>query len=182
MVVTVSFRAQHSWGTVIRSKFGDSSNCWEATNLHSASHQSPWKEISQILSLFLPHSKLSVGCGNKIQFWTDPWLDSQTLSSFPSSIKYFFIQRWGYLAFLILSSHWDFHFRRNLRDPEVTELSSLLVLLQDVRLSTYRLDVLFGHSLPRGPFLHLFVLLQFFCHIILGLLSLLNCLDFSYSH
>lgn len=43
-------------------------------------------------------------------------------------------------CFLSPSSDWDFHFRRNLRDPEVVELSSLLILLRNSHLSPSHSD------------------------------------------
>lgn len=46
---------QHTlWTVVIRSKFGDCFNCWDAINMHSSSHQSPWKGISQPYSCSFP--------------------------------------------------------------------------------------------------------------------------------
>lgn len=72
---------QHSlWASVIRSKFGHNSNCWDATHFISSSHRSIWKHISQSLLLFRPHTKLSLGNGNKIWFRLDPWADPQPLS------------------------------------------------------------------------------------------------------
>lgn len=41
----------------------------------------PWKGISQILPCFLPSTKLSLGSGNMIRFWADPWVSSSPMSS-----------------------------------------------------------------------------------------------------
>lgn len=88
--------------------------------------------------MFLPHTKLSLGCGNKC-FWTDPWLDSQPLASrFPRLFNLSSFKSEVILRFLSPSSNWDFHFRWNLRDPEIIELSSLLVVLQNSLLSLSR--------------------------------------------
>lgn len=61
-------------GIIIRSKFGFNYYL-NATNLHYASHRSPWKGISQTLPLFLPHTKLSLRCGNRIRFGFEPWIN-----------------------------------------------------------------------------------------------------------
>lgn len=126
---------QNLWATVIRNKFGDILNGWDAVNLHS-SHWSPWRGISQILPLLLSHTNLSLGCGTKFRFWLDPWVDLLSLSShFP---HLFNLSRC--FAFLSSSPDWDFHFRRYLRDSKVIELSSLIVLLQNSHLSPTRPD------------------------------------------
>lgn len=44
----------------------------QENDMWSFIHRSPWKDILQTLPLLLPHTKLSLGCANKIQFWLDP--------------------------------------------------------------------------------------------------------------
>lgn len=81
------------------------------------------KGISHTLPLFLPQTKPSLGCGNKIPVLTWSWVDLQPLfSRFPRLFNLSSLKTGVFSCFLALS------FCRNLRDPEVVELSSLLVL------------------------------------------------------
>ena len=43
------------------------------------SHRSTWKTIAQNFHLFIHHSRLVVGDGEKISFWEDLWLGDQPL-------------------------------------------------------------------------------------------------------
>ena len=43
------------------------------------SHISTWKTIAQNFHLFIHHSRLVVGNGEKIRFWEDLWLGDQPL-------------------------------------------------------------------------------------------------------
>lgn len=81
MIVEVPIEHHTLWVVVIQSKIRHDSNCWDAVDLPSASHQSLWKGISQILPVFLPLTKLSLGSGNKICFWLDPCTGPLPLSS-----------------------------------------------------------------------------------------------------
>lgn len=116
VVVAISFRTQCSVVVkVIRSKFGHASNNWDAVSITNSSHHSPWNGISQTLHLFLPVTKISVGCGNLVRFWLDPLTDPMSLRAcFPplfdlSSLKD------GLLSSFRSSNHsWNSHFRRNL--------------------------------------------------------------------
>lgn len=80
MVIEIPVGTKSLWASIIRNKFEDSSNCQNADHFPSSSHSSIWKGISQALPLFGQVTKLSLGCGNKIRFWFDPWVDSQPLS------------------------------------------------------------------------------------------------------
>lgn len=81
------------------------------------------KGISHTLPLFLPQTKPSLGCGNKIPVLTWSWVDLQPLfSRFPRLFNPSSLKTGVFSCFLALS------FCRNLRDPEVVELSSPLVL------------------------------------------------------
>lgn len=77
--MAISFRTQCLWFKVIRSKFRHASNNWHVVSITNSSHHSPWKGIFQTLHLFLPFTKISVGCGSLVKFRLDPWADPMSL-------------------------------------------------------------------------------------------------------
>lgn len=60
------------WANVIRSKLGHTSNNWDAAHTSLSTHCSPWKGLLQILHIFIPFTRMYLGCGNLIRFWLDP--------------------------------------------------------------------------------------------------------------
>lgn len=58
--------------------------CLKADNVKQSSYHSPWKGIVQVLPTFIPFSKLSLGSGNSIRFWLDPWICTSPLDSWVS--------------------------------------------------------------------------------------------------
>lgn len=91
--------------------------------------------------LFFPSTKLSTGCGNKIRFWLDPWVESQPFSSrFPRLYNLSSLKSSAILYFLSSSSNMNFHFYRNIKDSGIDELSSLLNLIQNFHLSPLSSD------------------------------------------
>lgn len=60
--------------------------------------------------------------------------------SVPYSFRSFFLEIRSRFVFPISFIKLDFHFRRNLRDSEIVEFSSLLILLDNSHLSPSRLD------------------------------------------
>lgn len=130
-----------------------SSNNWDAVSTSYSSHHSPWKGVSQIVPVFPPFTKLSLGCGNLIRFWLDLWVDSIPLRSrFPrlynlSSLKDCLIS-----SFKFSDNSWNFHFHRNLRDSEVGYLANLLVLIQPFQTSPPCSDLRLWSTSSSGVF------------------------------
>lgn len=80
----------------------------DAANIHSSSHRGRWKGFSQTLPLFLRYTKLSLGWGNKIRFWLDPWVDSYPFSSrFPRPFNLSSLKTEVISSFYSPSSNWD---------------------------------------------------------------------------
>lgn len=81
MVMAYPLEYKSLWAVVIRSKYGEAENRWTAANIKKSSPGCPCKGTAQLLPIFRPLTKLSLGCGNIIRFWVDPWISSTPLYS-----------------------------------------------------------------------------------------------------
>lgn len=116
----------------IRSKFSILTNGWGTNHQLLYSYVSPWKGIIQTLPSFPPFIKLLVRSGTKIDFWNDRPSPSQTY--LPASLLHPFNKKLSRPSFFLPSDNWNFHFRRDLMEEEISEISSLLSLLNNVSL------------------------------------------------
>ena len=57
------------WHEVIASIYGTHPNGCDANMVGRWSHRCPWKAIAQNFHLFIHHTRLVVGNGEKIRFW-----------------------------------------------------------------------------------------------------------------
>lgn len=82
----------------------------------------------------------SLGCGNKIRFWLDPWVDLNPFASnfLASSI----FPHWKKVLYCSCFPpfNWDFHFCRNLRDSELEEFITFSALIHEFQTSPSRSD------------------------------------------
>lgn len=128
------------WHKVIKSKYGTNRNRWDALAGANASSFCPWKTISQVSSLFIPLVKLKVGNGDKILFWEDQWAAEIPFSSlFPRLFHISSVHLASISEFLVWNDDvysWNLHFRRDLSERDIEDLSSLLLILDRVSLST----------------------------------------------
>lgn len=72
-----SLEQQSLWVVVIWSKFGHASNTWDTFQTSLSSYRSPWKVFLKSYLTFL--TNISLGCGNLIRFWSDPWVSRPSL-------------------------------------------------------------------------------------------------------
>ncbi|VVA25489.1 Hypothetical predicted protein, partial [Prunus dulcis] len=144
------------WHKVIRSIYGMDTNGWDAKPATRGSCRCPWRDISSGYNLFLQGCVFVVGSGVRVRFWEDDWGRGGVLKEvFPRLFNLSRKQNHNISSFassdgLLLS--WDFGFRRNLNELEITEVARLLDLLEGVRLFTSRLDKRIWKFDPSGLF------------------------------
>lgn len=79
---------------------------------------------------FRSYTKLSLGSGNKLRFWLDPWASSQLLSNrFPHFFQPFHIERTHYVILFLPVFLQGYPVCRNLRDLEIEKFLSLSALI-----------------------------------------------------
>ncbi|XP_020420593.1 uncharacterized protein LOC18774736 [Prunus persica] len=130
------------WHKVIRSIYGMDTNGWDAKPATRGSCRSLWRDISSGYNLFLQGCVFEVGCGVRVRFWEDDW-SGVVLEVFPRLFNLSRKQNHNISSFTGLDGFplsWDFSFRRNLNELEITEAARLLDLLEGVRVITSRLD------------------------------------------
>lgn len=146
-------REQNSlWAAIIRSKFGLSLDDWSSTRFHPSSLRSPWKGISSIFSLFLPHFHHTLGDGSTIRFWLDKWVANLSLSSLFPRIFNLTTKKIGPVAIFVSNSSWNLHLGRNLRVSKIEGLSSLLLLLNSQHPHPSKVDSSTWSVSPNGLF------------------------------
>lgn len=91
------------------------------------------------LLLSSPHIKYPLRDGSKIRFWFNKWAGHQPLNVLPS-IFYLSLKKSNIISDFFQSSNWNLHLRRDLRDEEIAELSSLLSLLNHLHPNPSMLD------------------------------------------
>ncbi|KAH7858972.1 hypothetical protein Vadar_029989 [Vaccinium darrowii] len=88
---------------------------------------------------FKDNCRISVGNGNAIQFWSDPWVNGKSLSNLYPRIANIILNKDESLADVWRRKEevfgWDFQFRRNLFVWEEEELGRMLTLLDGVNIS-----------------------------------------------
>lgn len=137
---------------IIRSKFGLSLDDWSSTRFHPSSLRSPWKGISSIFSLFLPHFHHTLGDGSTIRFWLDKWVANLSLSSLFPRIFNLTTNKIGPVAIFVSNSSWNLHLGRNLRVSKIEGLSSLLLLLNSQHPHPSKVDSSTWSVSPNGLF------------------------------
>lgn len=132
------------WNNITKSKYGTSSNGWDAKSGTIGSSCNPWKDISYGYQTFHECCSLVVGNGKRVRFWEDSWVNEGVLKNlFPRLFAVSTKQLLSISHFVDNNSvpvNWDFGFRRNLNDRELDEAISLLGILGHVRLSRARSD------------------------------------------
>ena len=120
------------WHEVIPSIYGTHPNGWDANMVVRWSHRCSWKAITQKFHLFIHHTRLVVGNGEKIRFWEDLWLGDQPLCAQYSDLYRVISSRNLTISVVLGSSPpstLNLNFRRNLTDTEIEHFQRLLLSL-----------------------------------------------------
>ncbi|CAL9004181.1 unnamed protein product, partial [Prunus brigantina] len=132
------------WHRIIKSKYGIDSNGWDTNQMVKVSCRNPWREISKGYNYFLQCCRFSVGNGEKIRFWEDLWLKEGILKDLFPRLSSLSRRRNQSISNLVniheVPLSWDFDFRRNLSEAEISEVVLLLDILGKVRLNNSRSD------------------------------------------
>ena len=104
-----------------------------------------WKSILSVKSEFDERIRYRVHNGRRVKFWHDVWCGQQALHSLFPNI-YLLERRHhamvaDYYHYVGGSIVWDFRFRRNLTDREVSNFTRMLALLDKAYLSIARDDI-----------------------------------------
>ncbi|KAJ9685133.1 hypothetical protein PVL29_017245 [Vitis rotundifolia] len=143
------------WHQVILSIYGSHSNGWDANTVVRWSHRCPWKAIAQVYQDFFKFTRFMVGNGERIRFWEDLWWGNQPLGvRYPRLLRV--VTDKNIPISSILGStrpfSWNFNFRRNLSDPEIEDLESLMRSLDHFHLSPSAPDMRSWSLSPTGLF------------------------------
>ncbi|KAJ9697352.1 hypothetical protein PVL29_009249 [Vitis rotundifolia] len=143
------------WHQVILSIYGSCSNGWDANTFVRWSHSCPWKAIAQVSQEFSKFTRFVVGDGERIRFWEDLWWGDQPLGvRYPRLLRV--VTDKNIPISSILGStrpfSWNFNFRRNLSDPEIEDLESLMRSLDRLHLSPSVPDMRSWSLSPSGLF------------------------------
>ncbi|XP_073291108.1 protein ILITYHIA [Primulina huaijiensis] len=128
------------WKKIIVSKYGLQENGWDAGLARNVTFRCPWKFISRLYPTFKQRVTIKVRGGNKVRFWEDRWWgESSFKEKYPAlfrlaSLYNLPISFFVHFDNVTRNQSWDFHFRRVVRDGEITQLSELLVVLDSVTL------------------------------------------------
>ena len=131
------------WHEVIVSINGTHPNRWDANMVVRWSHKCPWKAIAQNFHLFIHHTLLMVGNGERVRFWEDLWLGDQPLcAQYPDLYRVIPLNNLTILVVLGSSplSTLNLNFPCNLTDTEIEHFQRLLLSLGYVHLSPFTVD------------------------------------------
>ena len=131
------------WHEVIASIYGTHPNEWEANMVVRWSHKCPWKAIAQNFHLFIHHTCLVVGNGEKIKLWEELWLGDQPLCAQYLDLYRVIPSRNLTISVVLGSSPpstLNLNFWRNLIDTEIEHFQRLLLSLGSVHLSPFTAD------------------------------------------
>ena len=131
------------WHEVIASIYGTHPNRWDANMVVRWSHKCPWKAIAQYFHLFIHHTRLVVGNGEKIKIWEDLWLGDQPLCAQYLDL-YRVIPSRNLTISVVLGfsppTTLNLNFQCNLIDTEIEHFQRLLLSLGFVHLSPSTTD------------------------------------------
>ncbi|KAJ9674188.1 hypothetical protein PVL29_023628 [Vitis rotundifolia] len=143
------------WHQVILSIYGSHSNGWDANTLVRWSHRCPWKAIAQVFQEYSMLTRFVAGNGDRIRFWEDLWWGDQPLGSQYPRLFRVVLDKNIPISSILGSSRpfsWNFNFRRNLSDPEIEDLETLMRSLDGLNLSPSVSDARFWPLSSSGIF------------------------------
>lgn len=131
---------------MICAKYDMSTNSWVPSMEIDRKVSTVWKDIMQIqhsnplsFEKFSENCRISVGNGNAIQFWNDPWVNGKSLAKLYPRIASIISLKDESLAEVWLRKEelfrWEFQLRRNLFVWEEEELDSLITLLDGIQIN-----------------------------------------------
>lgn len=99
-----------------------------------------WKGIYSLLNSFNLCAKLKVGNGSTIRFWEDSWVGDQAFCSrYPSLYAITSAKNWTVMKCATTISNggaWNLGLDRRLSQNHITEVSSLLSVIEEITLDT----------------------------------------------
>ena len=129
------------WTRVIKSKYGQHSNRWDAGLAFRSSYRIPWKYISSLYEEFHHMVRFRVGDGRRIRFWEDVWWGDEAFSTQFVDLYRLSLASNRTIADSVIpndgsmSHGWDLQFFRNVHDRELGNLVNLTAILEQVHLN-----------------------------------------------
>lgn len=103
-----------------------------------------WRAIVACVDKFIEGIRLKVGCGDRIKFWTAPWIDNSTLASRFPSIYHLSLRPHGTISDFDSSTGdhvvWEIPLLRNLPNFEANSFSDLIFTISSCRIRTIEED------------------------------------------
>ncbi|KAM7479086.1 hypothetical protein LguiA_027299 [Lonicera macranthoides] len=119
------------WCAIIRSKYGFQKNGWDSNVVVKSSYRNPWKAISANIENFVKFTRLKVGNGEQIKFWTDLCVRNESLASLFSRLHRLSNYPDSTIASCLSREvgsavNWNLTFRRNFNDRETNDFLRLI--------------------------------------------------------
>lgn len=123
--------SQCLWPRIIRDKYGGPQSIWSPQIRSSPYGCSVWKHITIQAQLVTSFPLISIGDGCTISFWLDKWGPTECMKDmFPALYKIAGLKNGSFRDHVSLDgSSWSFHFKRLLKEAEVNQLASMLVII-----------------------------------------------------
>lgn len=144
------------WQSIIRSKYGSTSNRWECSQHISSSTSMLYRSIIRLSPVFLPFIRFVVGNGKSLKFWKDHWWGDQCLSSSFPRLFHLSNKKEATISEIFspsFSGHtWNLTFSRDLYEWEVDLLAPLVSNLEEAFISQIEKDKRIWILGPQGSF------------------------------
>lgn len=109
------------WVTVIKEKYENDN--WITEEVTAPYGVSLWKSIISLWNEFNPNTKIKVVDGTKTRFWKEDWHEAGNLETLFPDISNMIFQQQTTIAELWTPHGWNFVFRRQLNDWEISRVS-----------------------------------------------------------